>query len=161
MYSFQTESLISSMENMDESVETMSNVCNETTEQAESIQFVPSCKKYDKEEKTNATVAEKGTNIKIKPYKKNEYNFSKIMDAVKDLSIENHICPRVTFLDFAGQSMYYAFHQIYFSPKTCYILVVDMTKNLDDKVTKTDEKCCSLFKSWTYEGMKKSNASDY
>lgn len=140
---------------MDESVETISNVCNETTEQAGSIQFVPSCKQYDKEEKNNLTVAEKRANINTKPYKKKQNNFSKLTDAVKDLSMENHICPRVTFLDFAGQSMYYAFHQIYFSPKTCYILVVDMTKNLGDMVTKTDDKCCSLFKSWTYEGMKK------
>lgn len=140
---------------MDESVETISNVCNETTEQAGSIQFVPSCKKYDKEEKNNLTVAKKRANIKTKPYKKEQNNFSKIMDADKDLSMENHICPRVTFIDFAGQSIYYAFHQIYFSPKTCYILIVDMTKNLDDKVTKTDDECYSLFKSWTYEDMRK------
>lgn len=156
MYSFQTESLISNLVNVDKSVETIFDVYNETTEQVESIQFVPSCKQYDKEEKTNPTVAEKRSNIKTQPYKRKQNSLSKIMDAVKYLSMENHICPRVTFLDFAGQSIYYAFHQIFFSPKTCYILVVDMTKNLDDKVTVTDDKCCSLFKSWTYEGMKKS-----
>lgn len=81
------------------------------------------------------------------------YAFSKIMDAVKELSSDSHLYPRITFLDFAGQSMYYAFQQIYFSPKTCYILVVDMTKHPNEKVDETDETCCSLFKSWTYKGI--------
>lgn len=81
------------------------------------------------------------------------YAFSKIMDAVKELSSDNHLYPMITFLDFAGQSTYYAFQQIYFSPKTCYILVVDMTKHPNEKVDETDEKCCSLFKSWTYKGI--------
>lgn len=75
------------------------------------------------------------------------------MDAVKELSNDNHMCPRITFLDFAGQIMYYAFQQIYLGAKTCYILVVDITKHFDDHVNETDEKCCSLFKSWTYKGI--------
>lgn len=74
-----------------------------------------------------------------------------IMNAANCLSYEKRICPRVTFLDFAGQSLYYAFHQIYLSPKTCYILVVDMTKRFDGQVP-VDEKCCSRFNGWTYEG---------
>lgn len=76
---------------------------------------------------------------------------SKIMDALKQLSNEKDLRPRITFLDFAGQSLYYAFHQIYLSPKTCYILVVDMTKKFTEK-PKTDEECASRFTSWTYEG---------
>lgn len=75
-----------------------------------------------------------------------------IMNSVKRLSYEKRLCPRVTFLDFAGQSVYYAFHQIYLSPKTIYILVVDMTKRLSDEVPETDENCCSRFECWTYEG---------
>lgn len=153
-YSFQLEPLIASFEIVDESKETISNVCSETTEPNKSIHFVSSPKQVDKEEKTYPTLPENRTNIKTKPYKRKKYKVSKMMDAVKYLSTENQSCPRVTFLDFAGQSMYYAFHQIYFSPKTCYILVVDMTKNPDDKVTETDDECCSLFKSWKYKGMK-------
>lgn len=76
---------------------------------------------------------------------------SKIMDALKQLSNEKDLRPRITFLDFAGQSLYYAFHQIYLSPKTCYILVVDMTKGFNEK-PKTDEECASRFRRWTYEG---------
>lgn len=78
---------------------------------------------------------------------------SKIMDALKQLSNEKDLRPRITFLDFAGQSLYYAFHQIYLSPKTCYILVLDMTKRFNEiHVPDTDEECASRFTSWTYEG---------
>lgn len=80
-----------------------------------------------------------------------KYAISKIMDAVKQLSNEKDLRPRITFLDFAGQSLYYAFHQIYLSPKTCYILVVDMTKYFNERPD-TDDECASRFTSWTYEG---------
>lgn len=76
---------------------------------------------------------------------------SKIMDALKQLSNEKDLRPRITFLDFAGQSLYYAFHQIYLSKKTCYILVVDMTKDFKESPD-TDKECASRFTSWTYEG---------
>lgn len=83
-----------------------------------------------------------------------------IMNAVKKLSNETHIRPQITFIDFAGQKMYYAFHQIYLSPRTFSILVVDMTKNFDDiveepKINEIVEKGCSRFESWTYRGKKK------
>lgn len=88
-----------------------------------------------------------------------EYAISKIKDAVNELLNEHDLRPRITFLDFAGQSMYYAFHQIFLRPKSCSILVVDMTKRLDDKVDvkNKDEKDCSLFVSWRYRGNKLTN----
>lgn len=76
-----------------------------------------------------------------------------ILDAVMNLSRENRRHPRITFLDFGGQSMYYAFHQIYLSPKTFYILVLDMSKSLDEKVHVTEDTCGGQFESWTYKGM--------
>lgn len=94
-------------------------------------------------------------------------NYSELLKDItkeldNELSDKKRLPPRVTFLDFAGQRMYYAFHQIYLSPRTFYILVVDMTKNLDDKVEEqmhkefrspgTDENGCSRFESWTYKG---------
>lgn len=94
-------------------------------------------------------------------------NYSELLNDItkelnNELSDEKRLRPRVTFLDFAGQRMYYAFHQIYLSPKTFYILVVDMTKNFDDKVDELirkefrlpgkDEHGCSRFESWTYKG---------
>ncbi|XP_052695159.1 uncharacterized protein LOC128173500 [Crassostrea angulata] len=77
----------------------------------------------------------------------------KIKDAVNELLNEKDLCPRITFLDFAGQSMYYAFHQIFLRPKSCSILVVDMTKSLYDKVSDQDEneKEYSQFASWSYK----------
>lgn len=78
-----------------------------------------------------------------------EYAMLKIMDALKHLKTNSR--PRVTFIDCAGKSIYYAFHQIFLSPKTCYILVVDMTKGLNKKVD-TDETVGSRFVSWTYKG---------
>lgn len=94
-------------------------------------------------------------------------NYSEILNAIteelnNELSSRKHLPTQVTFLDFAGQSMYYAFHQIFLSPKTFYILVVDMTKRLDDKVEEhldmegkspgKHEKLCSRFQSWEYKG---------
>lgn len=126
------------------------------TEQEKLIQPAPSYMLINEEEKSHQILDENRSDTKTNPFFDNieKYAFSKIMDAVKDLSNEKHLCPRITFLDFAGQSMYYAFHQIYLSSKTCYILVVDMTKSPNEQVLETDESCCSLFKSWTYKGMK-------
>lgn len=84
-----------------------------------------------------------------------KYAILKIKDAVNELLNETDLRPRITFLDFAGQSMFYAFHQIFLCPKS-YILVVDMTKSLDDKVDVQDEneKEFSQFASWRYRGNK-------
>lgn len=83
-----------------------------------------------------------------------KYALLKIKDAVNELLNEKDLRPRITFLDFAGQSMYYAFHQIFLRPKSCSILVLDMTKSLNDKVDVQDgnEKECSQFASWRYRG---------
>lgn len=76
---------------------------------------------------------------------------SKIMEDVHQLS--DNLNPRITFLDFAGEHSHYAFHQIYLTHKTCYILVVDMTKEFDEKVPlpNSDEIHGSLFESWKYK----------
>lgn len=83
-------------------------------------------------------------------YDNEEYAMAKIRDALQQ--IDKNPGPRITFIDFAGQSQYYAFHQIYLSPKTVYILIVDMTKSPDARVTDTDGESGSRFKSWTYRG---------
>ena len=74
-----------------------------------------------------------------------------IMTAVHYLS-EHPRNSRITFLDFAGESIYYVSHQLYLSPKTVYILVVDMSKEPDEKESKTPENKLTLFESWTYKG---------
>lgn len=80
-----------------------------------------------------------------------------ILDAVRNLSRKDRRHPRITLLDFGGQSMYYAFHQIFLSPKTFYILVLDMSKSLDEKVNETEDTCGGQFEFWTYKGMLNNN----
>lgn len=82
----------------------------------------------------------------------NDDPMSEIIDAVKKIPKENQNHPRITIVDFGGQSMYYAFHQIFLSPKTFYILVVDMTKKPDEQVYAKVDKCGSRFLTWTYKG---------
>ena len=74
-----------------------------------------------------------------------------IMDAVHKLSKESNERKTITFLDFAGQDIYYAFHQIYFSPESFFILVVDMRKD-PKHLCENDDMCYSRFNSWTYKG---------
>ncbi|XP_062600547.1 uncharacterized protein LOC134262171 [Saccostrea cucullata] len=57
----------------------------------------------------------------------------------------------LTFYDFGGQCAYYACHQIYLTRRAFYIVVVDASKRLDQKV---DKEVCdqdgSVFCGWTY-----------
>lgn len=94
------------------------------------------------------------SNERISNEKDECYAISKIMDDVNKHSSDTLLRPQISFLDFAGQSLYYAFHQIFLSPKSCYILVVDMTKSLNELVLEPeeDEIDCSRFKSWKYQG---------
>ncbi|XP_061194328.1 uncharacterized protein LOC133202504 [Saccostrea echinata] len=58
----------------------------------------------------------------------------------------------VTFLDFAGQCVYYACHQIYLSPRAFYLLVVDMSKDLQEPVDESvNDQEGTMFENWTYE----------
>ena len=95
------------------------------------------------EHKDHKNTANVGTNL----------DMAVIIEAVQKLSMESNERKRITFLDFAGQSIYYAFHQIYLSPETFSILVVDMTKD-HKHICESDEICYGRFKSWTYEGNK-------
>ncbi|XP_062577673.1 probable serine/threonine-protein kinase pats1 isoform X2 [Saccostrea cucullata] len=56
--------------------------------------------------------------------------------------------------DFAGQVAYYACHQVYLSRRAFYIVVIDMSKNLDEECrlydTDRHDPTGSLFHSWTY-----------
>ncbi|XP_062614695.1 uncharacterized protein LOC134276459 [Saccostrea cucullata] len=57
----------------------------------------------------------------------------------------------LSILDFGGQCMYYACHQIYLSKRAFYILVVDMSKDLEDVI---DEELCdqkdTMFSKWSH-----------
>lgn len=79
--------------------------------------------------------------------------YARIIDDDKKLPGENLIRPLITFLDIPGPSLFHAFHQIYSSPRTCYIMVVDMTKSPNDQVLELVDKIdCSRTKPWKYQG---------
>ncbi|XP_062615573.1 probable serine/threonine-protein kinase pats1, partial [Saccostrea cucullata] len=58
----------------------------------------------------------------------------------------------LSFYDFAGQCAYYACHQIYLTRRAFYVVVVDASKRLDQKVNK---KVCdqedTVFANWEYK----------
>ncbi|XP_062582990.1 uncharacterized protein LOC134244763 [Saccostrea cucullata] len=66
-------------------------------------------------------------------------------------SFEERPSKTLTFFDFGGQCVYYACHQIYLTGRAFYIVVVDASKDLNEK---TDGNVCdqngSLFSEWTY-----------
>ncbi|XP_062612169.1 probable serine/threonine-protein kinase pats1 [Saccostrea cucullata] len=72
-------------------------------------------------------------------------------DKREDSSATNIDSKTLTFFDFGGQCAYYACHQIYLTRRAFYVVVVDASKRLDQKV---DEKVCdqdgSVFSGWTY-----------
>lgn len=59
---------------------------------------------------------------------------------------------RISFINFSGQHIYYAFHQTYLSPNAVYILVLDMTKGFDEKEPNNPHTVLAEFESWTYKG---------
>lgn len=141
---------------MDESGYNETDSLSGVEEKIKLIQLAARNTQLNGEDKPYQILEENKTNSYTKPFsdESTKSALSKIINAVEELSSIDHLGPRVTFLDFAGQSMYYAFQQIYFSAKTCYILVVDMTKKPNEKVHETGDRCCSLFESWTYKGIK-------
>ncbi|XP_061193258.1 uncharacterized protein LOC133201472 [Saccostrea echinata] len=69
----------------------------------------------------------------------------------KEANATNVESKTLTFFDFGGQSAYYACHQIYLTRRAFYVVVVDASKRLDQKV---DKSVCdqdgSVFSEWTY-----------
>lgn len=58
----------------------------------------------------------------------------------------------LSLLDFAGHSAYYACHHIFCSPRVFFILVVDMSKGLNDLATHACKETDLIYSSWTYAG---------
>ncbi|XP_061190215.1 uncharacterized protein LOC133198085 [Saccostrea echinata] len=56
----------------------------------------------------------------------------------------------LSITDFAGQSAYYACHQVYLSRRALYILVIDLSRNPNDSVSSEQNICReTLFDNWT------------
>ncbi|XP_062621838.1 probable serine/threonine-protein kinase roco5, partial [Saccostrea cucullata] len=73
------------------------------------------------------------------------------VDNSRNPYLDNNV---ISMTDFAGQVAYYACHQVYLSRRAFYIVVVDMSKKLDEesRMYDTDRHypTGSLFHSWTY-----------
>lgn len=54
-------------------------------------------------------------------------------------------------MDFAGQVAYYACHQVYLSRRAAYVIAIDKSKKLKEKVHQTDLSE-TFFGEWNYEG---------
>ncbi|XP_061180613.1 uncharacterized protein LOC133189227 [Saccostrea echinata] len=69
--------------------------------------------------------------------------------------VERHIKNReklISVTDFGGQCSYYACHQIYLTRRAFYILVIDMSKGLEEKVDSTRlDANGSIYEDWTYK----------
>lgn len=83
--------------------------------------------------------------IKIDRKSEEEVDFKSCLATVNEDSLK-----MISLLDFAGQSAYYACHHIFFSPRAFYILVVDMSKDLDDLATQACNDKDLIYSNWTY-----------
>lgn len=81
------------------------------------------------------------------------YSISKIMDDVKKHP-NNTPTSSNFFFRFCWAKFVLCVSSDFLSPKTCFILVVDMTKSLNELILEPDgdEIDCSIFKSWKYQG---------
>lgn len=69
-----------------------------------------------------------------------------------EASVNEENLMMLSLLDFAGQSAYYACHHIFFSPRAVYILVVDMSKNLNDLAKHACTETDLIYSHWTNAG---------
>ena len=67
-------------------------------------------------------------------------------------SVNTNDLKMLSLLDFAGHSAYYACHHIFFSPRAFFILVVDMTKELESVATEACREENLIYSNWTYAG---------
>nr|XP_022305989.1 uncharacterized protein LOC111112631 isoform X1 [Crassostrea virginica] len=72
-----------------------------------------------------------------------------LTDCVASVNLDN--LKMLTLLDFAGHSAYYACHHIFFSPRAFFILVIDMTKELNTVETEACDKKGLINSNWTYK----------
>lgn len=89
--------------------------------------------------------------IEIDRKSEEEVDFKSCLATVNEDSLK-----MISLLDFAGQSAYYACHHIFFSPRAFYILVVDISKDLDDLATQACNEKDLIYSDWTYAGISKS-----
>ncbi|XP_052272530.1 uncharacterized protein LOC127873024 isoform X2 [Dreissena polymorpha] len=83
---------------------------------------------------------------------KNEITTSDISEKSKASLDESKNEITVSVWDFAGQTLYYSTHQFFLNERSIYLVVMDMTRSLEDVVSKSDGIgiWCGLVDSCTY-----------
>ena len=69
---------------------------------------------------------------------KSKFFFQLLTDNSEDLSDINNYAD-LSIWDFAGQYAFYGTHQIFLSPRSVYLLVIDLSKTIDSLVY--DDTC--------------------
>ncbi|KAH3863896.1 uncharacterized protein LOC127866672 [Dreissena polymorpha] len=72
---------------------------------------------------------------------------------IKQVSLKSKTNTTVSVWDFAGQTLYYSTHQFFLNKRSIYLVLMDMTKGLDDPVKEDDEASgiwCGLMKDCKY-----------
>ncbi|KAH3872978.1 uncharacterized protein LOC127868905 isoform X3 [Dreissena polymorpha] len=70
---------------------------------------------------------------------------------IEQVSLKSKTNTTVSVWDFAGQTLYYSTHQFFLNKRSIYLVLMDMTKSLDDPVKEDDEASgIWLMKDCTY-----------
>uniref|UniRef100_A0A8W8NZG9 Roc domain-containing protein n=1 Tax=Magallana gigas TaxID=29159 RepID=A0A8W8NZG9_MAGGI len=111
-----------------------------------------------KGEKNITTTTTKGIEINVHEFELDDKECT-IKTCEKTMDIEENTSnasanednlKMLSLLDFAGQSAYYACHHIFFSPRAFYILVVDISKDLNSQADKACDQEGLIYSNWTY-----------
>ncbi|KAJ8302326.1 hypothetical protein KUTeg_021313 [Tegillarca granosa] len=92
----------------------------------------------------------------VKPKDLESENKEEIMKLIKDtfdkLEIsEKEVLGEISFWDFGGQIVFYSTHQTFLTPRAVYIVVIDMSKALKNKVNRPCFTDKTGEKQWNYE----------
>ena len=98
---------------------------------------------------SNETVNNLTAAVDVSPNTDECYNID-FIDCVASVNMND--LKMLSLLDFAGHSAYYACHHIFFSPRAFFILVVDMSKDLQKVATEACRKKGLIYSDWTYAG---------
>ncbi|XP_061194745.1 leucine-rich repeat serine/threonine-protein kinase 2-like [Saccostrea echinata] len=73
------------------------------------------------------------------------------MENTTSITVSSREEKMITLMDFAGQSAYYACHQVFLTKRAIYVLVSDMSKCMDDKVSQLEcDTKGTVFADWKH-----------
>lgn len=136
------------------------NITPKTSTSSGSVENISALHRYDERTKERD---QEHTDLSSGPSRRNSKTFLdedvERNNKTQQKNIENYtttvnekIFMGMSLLDFARQSAYYACHHIFFSPRVFFILVIDMSKDLNDLATQVCKETDLIYSNWTYAG---------